>query len=147
MPKRKTNYTAAASDRLNITNKAVSKWETGNGFPDISLLTELADILDVSVDEILKAKKNEKAISTADISDKAASAEKEISHNSDMVISYLVHKSIDKFKMMSIISIFISVVGLIIQYFIWTETKNLTGWLFGCWFEICSGGVYIISER
>ena len=45
------------ADMLNITNKAVSKWETGNGLPDITLLPELASILGVSVDEILNAEK------------------------------------------------------------------------------------------
>ena len=39
--------------RLNITDKAVSKWETGRGFPDLSLLEPLAAALHVSVPELL----------------------------------------------------------------------------------------------
>lgn len=42
------------ADRLGVTNKAVSKWETGGGMPDVSVLQELARILEVSVDELLK---------------------------------------------------------------------------------------------
>ncbi len=38
---------------LGVTNKAVSKWETGGGMPDISVLQELSRILEVSVDELL----------------------------------------------------------------------------------------------
>ena len=30
------------ADRLNVTDKAVSKWETGKGFPDVKLLEPLA---------------------------------------------------------------------------------------------------------
>ena len=41
------------AEKLNVTDKAVSKWETGNGAPDISLLTTLARTLDVSVIELL----------------------------------------------------------------------------------------------
>ena len=41
------------AERLNVTDKAVSKWETGNGAPDISLLTKLADELGVTVVELL----------------------------------------------------------------------------------------------
>lgn len=41
------------ADALLITNKAVSKWETGTSMPDISLLKELARILEVTVDELL----------------------------------------------------------------------------------------------
>lgn len=42
------------ADQLSITNKAVSKWETGQGAPDIGLLTGLAGILHVTVDELLQ---------------------------------------------------------------------------------------------
>lgn len=39
--------------RLCVGDKAVSKWETGRGFPDISLLEALANALGVSVTELL----------------------------------------------------------------------------------------------
>jgi DNA-binding XRE family transcriptional regulator/desulfoferrodoxin (superoxide reductase-like protein) len=41
------------ADAMNISDKAISKWERGKGCPDISLLPELAQILEVSVDGIL----------------------------------------------------------------------------------------------
>lgn len=41
------------ANRLNITAQAVSKWENDVSAPDISALTELADILHVSLDELL----------------------------------------------------------------------------------------------
>lgn len=41
------------AERLNVTNKAVSKWETGQGAPDIGTLPQLAFVLRVTVDEIL----------------------------------------------------------------------------------------------
>lgn len=44
------------ADRLNITDRAVSKWERGRGCPDISLLDDLSKILEVSVLEILKGR-------------------------------------------------------------------------------------------
>jgi transcriptional regulator with XRE-family HTH domain len=39
--------------KLHVTSKAVSKWETGRGYPDVSLLEPLADVLDISVIELL----------------------------------------------------------------------------------------------
>lgn len=39
--------------RIHVSSKAVSKWETGQGFPDISLLEPLASALDISVIELL----------------------------------------------------------------------------------------------
>ncbi|MFI3163464.1 MAG: helix-turn-helix transcriptional regulator [Bacillota bacterium] len=41
------------ADKLFVTNKAVSRWETGKGMPESSLLIPLSEILDVSVNEIL----------------------------------------------------------------------------------------------
>ncbi|MDE5819376.1 MAG: helix-turn-helix domain-containing protein [Lachnospiraceae bacterium] len=45
--------------QLHITDKAVSKWERGLSCPDISLLSPLADILGITVSELLNAEKNE----------------------------------------------------------------------------------------
>lgn len=49
------------ADRLGVTNKAVSKWETGGGMPDISVLQELSRILEVSVDELLAGEYEEES--------------------------------------------------------------------------------------
>ncbi|MBQ8371363.1 MAG: helix-turn-helix transcriptional regulator [Clostridia bacterium] len=38
--------------RLNVTTQAVSKWETGAGFPDIQLISSLAKELDATVDTL-----------------------------------------------------------------------------------------------
>ena len=40
------------AERLNVSDKAVSKWETGRGYPDVSLLEPLAASLGVSVIEL-----------------------------------------------------------------------------------------------
>ena len=45
------------ADKLGITNKAVSKWENGKNLPDASLMIDLCDILNISVNELLSAKK------------------------------------------------------------------------------------------
>lgn len=45
------------ADKLFVSDKAVSKWERGISMPDISLLVPLADILEVSVTELLEGRK------------------------------------------------------------------------------------------
>lgn len=47
------------AERLFISPKAISKWETGVNIPDISLLIPLADMLGVSVTELLMCKRME----------------------------------------------------------------------------------------
>jgi len=46
------------ADKLGITNKAVSKWETGESFPETSQLVPLASLFGISVDELLRGKRN-----------------------------------------------------------------------------------------
>ncbi len=46
------------ADQLNISDKAVSKWEVGDSYPDISLLIPISNIFNVTVDELLKCKYN-----------------------------------------------------------------------------------------
>ena len=46
----------ALAEKLFVSDKAVSKWERSLSMPDISLLIPLADILDVSVTELLEGK-------------------------------------------------------------------------------------------
>ena len=46
---------AQLAQKLNVTDKAVSKWERGVGFPDIKLLEPLADVLDISLLELMKS--------------------------------------------------------------------------------------------
>lgn len=41
------------ADAMNISDKAISKWERGLGCPDVSLLRELSEILDVNIEKIL----------------------------------------------------------------------------------------------
>lgn len=44
------------ADLLNITDKAVSKWERDIAFPDTATIPKLSEILEVSVEELMNAK-------------------------------------------------------------------------------------------
>ena len=58
---------------FNVSNRSVSRWETGTNLPDISLLVEIADFYDVDVREIIdgerKSGMNEE---TREVADKMA---------------------------------------------------------------------------
>ncbi len=51
--KNKNMTQAELAEKLNITDRAISKWETGKGMPDSSIMLELCDELDISVNELL----------------------------------------------------------------------------------------------
>ena len=57
---------AELAEKLHVTDKAVSRWERGLGFPDINLIEPLANALKVSIAEIMKSEKNIAALSDGD---------------------------------------------------------------------------------
>ena len=44
---------AALAEKLGITDRAVSKWETGKSLPDASLMLQLCELLEINVNELL----------------------------------------------------------------------------------------------
>ena len=52
--RKKTNLTQMQlAEKLNITDRAISKWETGKSLPNSSIMLELCDILGISVNDLL----------------------------------------------------------------------------------------------
>ncbi len=49
------------AEKMGVTDKAVSKWERDLSCPDINSLPKLAEILDVSVEELMQIKKEAEA--------------------------------------------------------------------------------------
>ena len=45
------------AEKLGITDKAISKWETGKSMPDTAIMLQLCDILEISVNELLSGEK------------------------------------------------------------------------------------------
>ncbi len=60
------------ADMIHVSDKAVSRWETGKGFPDIHSLEDLASALDVSLVELLKGEKIETPVDTRYVDNVAA---------------------------------------------------------------------------
>ncbi len=51
--KNKNLTQAQLAEKLNITDRAVSKWETGRAMPDSSIMLELCDVLSITVNDLL----------------------------------------------------------------------------------------------
>lgn len=66
------------ADELNLSNKTISKWESGLGSPDISNLPVLAEALGISVDELLKGQLNMPEEDTSSDATKDDSSRKEL---------------------------------------------------------------------
>ena len=52
--RKKQNLTQAQlAEKLDITDRAISKWETGKAMPDFDIMLDLCDILEIKVNELL----------------------------------------------------------------------------------------------
>ena len=118
--KEKNLTQAELADLLGVTNKAVSRWETGEGFPDVTMLPQIATVLGTTVDEILNGKSNPRS--------------KSISYNfyplsvilstiillSGIIAVYLVNNTF--YELVSLIVILISVITCI-SIFVFSKEK------------------------
>ena len=64
----------ALGERLGVSQRSVSRWETGRNMPDLSLLLPLADVLGVSVTELLNGERIEGETVSKDAAKSAMSA-------------------------------------------------------------------------
>lgn len=91
------------ADRLNVSNKAVSRWERDECAPDISLIPALAEMFGVTCDELLKGER----ILEKPTEKKEPKVEKQL--------RVLVNKTVSGFKTIAYISLSVSLVGFIIM--------------------------------
>ena len=52
------------AEELGVSRRTVSRWETGNNLPDLSVIVELADFYDVDLNEIFRGERRMEAMDT-----------------------------------------------------------------------------------
>ena len=57
------------ADTIRVSDKAISRWETGRGFPDIDNLEALSECLDVSIAELIKGERIIESVSGDELND------------------------------------------------------------------------------
>lgn len=92
------------ADKLNVSNKTVSKWERDEGCPEIMMLPALAELYSVTVDEILRG---ERLVKESQEQKNAKSEER---------IKYLIEKATVKFTDCSIASAVLGAAALLLAY-------------------------------
>ncbi len=99
------------ADLLNVSNKTVSKWENGLGIPEMSTLLLLADLYEVSVDDILRGSKKMNKVD-----DKPFER-----------MQYIVHKSKHQYMNHYILSFGILLLGVlgVVALKVWIGSRTL----------------------
>lgn len=116
------------AEKLSVTDKAVSRWERDESYPDLTLIPVIAEIFNVSSDEILRGeKKNVESIETT-----PRQAEK-----TERQIENILSRIDLNFGINTIISIAIAIIGLIVTMIvsIGLDEKDI-GFYVGCAFYV-----------
>lgn len=95
------------ADRLNVSNKAVSRWERDECAPDLTLIPALAEMFGVTCDELLRGERISR-----DAADSEEKAEKQKS-KSERQFRAMVRRRERKYSAQTLISVGITIVGLI----------------------------------
>lgn len=123
------------ADRLNVSNKAVSRWERDECSPDVTVIPALAEMFDVTCDELLKG---ERILESAKVEKKEQKVEKQVKS--------LVTKTLSGFKTMIWISLAIAVVGLICMFGIsYGFYRPVIGFAVMLLFETCALVIAILA--
>ena len=92
------------ADRLNVSDKTVSRWECDDGAPDLSLIPVIAEIFGITCDELLRGERKapEERAEGADMTPKGEKQRRR-----------LLKATLSRFRMQTLIAAGISVAGLI----------------------------------
>ena len=116
------------ADRLNVSNKAVSRWERDECAPDLSVIPALAEMFGVTCDELLKG---ERIIDATPSERMEPRVEKQFKN--------LLSRTLSNFKTMIWASIASSAIGLICMFGIsYGFYRPVIGFAVMCLFEVCS---------
>lgn len=123
------------ADRLNVSNKAVSRWERDECAPDLSLIPALAELYNVTCDEILKGERIF-----------AAAPEEKSEPKVEKQIKMLIRRAVRNFQTMIWISLAIAAVGLICMFGIsYGFYRPVIGFSVMLLFEVASFAVAMIA--
>ncbi len=93
------------ADRLNVSNKAVSRWERDECAPDISVIPALAEMFGVTCDELLRGERS-----------REGEASERTTQKVDKQVKNIINRTLSGFKTLIWISMGLAAVGLICMF-------------------------------
>lgn len=116
------------AEKLNVSDKAVSRWERDECAPDLSLIPVIAEIFGITSDELLRGQR-----AAPDAAPTPQAEEK-----SKKRLQYLLNQIQTRYKIQSLISVGIAVVGVIAAMILNAFNRANAGFLVGCIFFLAA---------
>ena len=127
------------AEKLNVSNRSVSRWETGSTLPDISLIIELADYYKVDIKELVEGERKSEIMN------------KESTETFDKIAEYSVERKKSQLQKFRIFTEILIVIGIIISLtlakFVADNTAQLIVTLICGWFVWGYGIVLRVKIR
>lgn len=111
------------AEKLNVSDKTISRWERDEGAPDLSMIPVIAEIFDVTCDELLRGERKspvereaarEAKEAKTDTEENAVAATEELSAKSEKQLKRLLKVTTSQFKNRTYIALGLSVLGIIV---------------------------------
>lgn len=119
------------ADKINVTDRAISKWENGRGMPDLSLLPLLADELNVEISELLNGRKKTKE----ELIDLRETIDNLVEYQSNQQIKR--DMKFNKYNMIGCIALILAVFHSEFGYLNYIFTPNIVEFVQGGLYGIC----------
>lgn len=127
------------AEKLNVSNRSVSRWETASTLPDISLMIELADYYEVDIKELLEGERKSEIMN------------KESKETFNKIAEYSVERTKSQLETFGIFTEILIVIGIIISItlakFVADNTVQLIVTLICGWFVWSYGIVLRVKIR
>ena len=127
------------AEKLNVSNRSVSRWETGSTLPDISLIIELADYYEVDIKELVEGERKSEIMN------------KELTETFDKIAEYSIERKKSQLQKFRIFTEILIVIGIIISLtlakFVADNTAQLIVTLICGWFVWGYGIVLRVKIR
>ena len=108
------------AEKLNVSDKTISRWERDEGAPDLSMIPILAEIFDVTCDELLRGERKSPVEreaakeAAAEAEAFTATSKEELSAKSEKQLKRLLKVTCSQFKNRTYIALGLSVLGVIV---------------------------------
>lgn len=125
------------AERLNVSDKSVSRWECDDGYPDLSLIPVIAEIFGVTADELLRGER--KVSVEGDSNDSGNGHEAGLGRKGQKELEHMKNMAMNNFRSMSFMSIGVSLLGLVAAAICNLAFNRASlGFLVGCIFFVSS---------
>lgn len=125
------------AERLNVSDKSVSRWECDDGYPDLSLIPVIAEIFGVTADELLRGER--KVSVEGDPNDSGNGHEAGLGRKGQKELEHMKNMALNNFRSMSFMSIGVSALGLVAAAICNLAFNRASlGFLVGCIFYVSS---------